>query len=663
MAYLTLEDNLNKLPDLPGVYLHKDRLGQVIYVGKAISLKNRVRQYFHKSAESNPKTRSLVSNIADVEWITCRSEMEALVLENNLIKRYMPKYNVLLRDDKTYPYIMVTTSETYPRILKTRVLKNDGNRYFGPYSDVGAVNRIVEFINRAFKLKRCSSQVFPKGYKPCLNYHIGVCPGICMGTVDKDLYRKKVDSVLEFLKGKTTALRHDMEKRMRAASVEMEFEEAARYRDLIRDLDSLSQIQSVTMVRDNDLDVVLSLGVGGKYFVVVFPVRNGKLSGRDTFELQADDGDTVEEMVDSFLKQYYSQWANVPREILVEKEVPEKDLIEEFLSKDGRHVRIFTPMRGVKKKLMDMAKRDRDQLINTINLKADSNREKEENLGKLMAEVLKKADETYRLDKTDKLTRKSEEEEHAVFGLPVRDESQKTEETLKYEEHTNGDNRPPYIPKDGFRVEAYDISNTNGVDTVGAMVVFQGLKPVRKDYRRFKIRTAGAHDDYGSLQEVLYRRFKRAEEGDAGFITLPDIIFMDGGAGQVSAAKTVLDAMNISIPVVGLAKDDSHRTDRMVFSDSHEISLAETPVLFKYCGRIQEEVHRFAIDYHRKLRGKHSIGSALDRIPGIGPVKRNALLGYFRSIDDIKEASEEELMKVNCITEKNAKEIKKFFRD
>lgn len=617
MAYLTLEDNLKKLPDLPGVYLHKDRLGQVIYVGKAISLKNRVRQYFQKSAGANPKTRALVANIADVEWITCSSEMEALVLENNLIKRYMPKYNVLLRDDKTYPYIMVTTSEEYPRILKTRVLKNDGNKYFGPYSDVGAVNRIVEFINQAFKLKRCSAQVFPEGYKPCLNYHIGVCPGVCMGTVDKDAYWGKVDGVLEFLRGKATALCRDLEGRMRAASRGMAFEEAARYRDLIRDLDSLQQIQSVTMVRDDDLDVVLSLGAGEKYFVVVFPVRSGKLSGRDTFELQAEEGDTREEMVASFLKQYYSQWANVPREILVEKEVPEKDLIEEFLSKDGRRVRIFTPMRGVKRKLMDMAKRDRDQLINTINLKAESNREKEGNLGKLMAEVLRGA------------------------GLKAS---------------------MPEIPAGGFRVEAYDISNTNGIDTVGAMVVFQGLKPVRKDYRRFKIRTAGAHDDYGSLQEVLYRRFKRAKEGDKGFITLPDIIFMDGGAGQVSAAKIVLDAMDIHIPIVGLAKDDIHRTERMVFPDGHEISLDETPVLFKYCGRIQEEVHRFAIDYHRKLRGKNFIGSALDEIPGIGPVKRNALLGHFQSIEAIKSASEGELMEVKGITESNAKEIKKFFR-
>lgn len=609
-----IEENLKKLPDLPGVYLHKDRLGQVIYVGKAISLKNRVRQYFQKSSHINPKTRALVSNIADFEWITCSSEMEALVLENNLIKRYMPKYNVLLRDDKTYPYIVITTNEDYPRILKTRILKNDGNKYFGPYSDVGAVNRIVEFINRAFKLKRCSLQSFPDGFRPCLNYHINVCPGVCLGTVNKEEYRNKIDEVLEFLRGRTSPLRKKMEELMMSASERMEFEEAAHYRDLIKDMNSLSQIQRVTMINDDDLDFVLPLVAGEQYFVVVFSVRSGKLSGRDSFEIAAEEGDSNEEIVGSFLKQYYSQWANVPREILIEKEIPEKALIEEFLSNDSRRVRILTPKKGVKKKLLDMARRDRDQLINTINLKVEGTREKEEALAEVMSGVLKQI---------------------------------------------SSDFTPP---SNGFRVEAYDISNTNGIDTVGAMVVFQGLKPVKKDYRRFKIRTANAHDDYGSLQEILYRRFRRAQSGDKGFIKMPDIIFMDGGAGQVSAAKSVMDALGINIPLVGLAKDDNHRTERMVFEDGREISLAETPVLFKYCGRIQEEVHRFAIDYHRKLRGRNSIGSVLDEINGIGPVKRNALLAHFESIDAIKSASVEELKKVQGISDSNAEAVWEFFR-
>lgn len=608
-----IEENLKQLPDLPGVYLHKDRLGQVIYVGKAISLKNRVRQYFQKSSQTNPKTRALVSNIADFEWITCSSEMEALVLENNLIKRYMPKYNVLLRDDKTYPYIVITTNEDYPRIQKTRVLKNDGNKYFGPYSDVGAVNRMVEFINRVFKLKRCNLQSFPDGFRPCLNYHIDVCPGVCLGTVDMKEYRNKIDEILEFLRGKTSPLRKKMEELMKAASERMEFEEAAHYRDLIQDLNSLTQIQRVTMINDDDLDLVLSLATGEQYFVVVFSVRNGKLSGRDSFEIEAKYEESSEEIVSSFLKQYYSQWANVPREILIEKEIPENSLIEAFLSSESRKVKIFTPKKGVKRKLLDMARRDRDQLINTINLKAEGVREKEDALAEVMSGVLQQLSKDF---------------------------------------------RPPV---NGFRVEAYDISNTNGIDTVGAMVVFQGLKPVKKDYRRFKIRTANAHDDYGSLQEVLYRRFRRAQAGDKGFIRMPDIIFMDGGAGQVSAAKTVLDAMGINIPLVGLAKDDNHRTDRMVFEDGRDISLAETPVLFKYCGRIQEEVHRFAIDYHRKLRGKHSIGSVLDEIKGIGPAKRNALLAHFESIDAIKSATIEELQNVHGISKSNAEAIFEFF--
>ncbi|XVG96367.1 excinuclease ABC subunit UvrC [Eubacteriales bacterium KG127] len=613
-----IKENLNRLPDLPGVYLHKDKLGQVIYVGKAISLKNRVRQYFQNSASKNAKTKALVSNIYDFEWITCSSEMEALVLENNLIKRYMPKYNVLLRDDKTYPYIVVTTSDDYPRVIKTRVIKNDGNKYFGPYTDVGAVNRMVEFLNQAFQLKRCNLNTFPKGFRPCLNYHIGVCPGVCLGNVDVTKYREKIDGILEFLKGKSSVLRKSLENKMRDASEKLAFEEAAQIRDLIKDMESLHQIQRVTMIKDEDLDMVLPLVTKNKFFVVLFPVRNGKLSGRETHELQANDGDTREELVSGFLKQYYSQWAEVPREILIEKPISEKEIIQEFLSRDDKHVRIFVPQRGVKKRLLDMARRDRDQLMKTINLKDKSSREKSDNLQSIMKTVLQKA----KGKDTDK---------------------QKTS------------------AHEGYRVEAYDISNTNGVDTVGAMVVFSGLYPVKKDYRRFKIRTANAHDDYGSLQEVIYRRFKRAQSGDKGFVKMPDIIFMDGGTGQVSAAKSVLEAMGIDIPIVGLAKDDSHRTRAMVFENGEEISLEQYPILFRYCGRIQEEVHRFAIEYHRKLRGKNSIGSVLDNIEGIGQIKRNALLGYFKSIDEIKKASEEELLKVKGITEKNARAIVDFF--
>lgn len=610
MAFLMFDirENLKKLPDTPGVYMHKDKLGQVIYVGKAISLKNRVRQYFQSPAGQSPKVRAMVSHIAEFEYITCQTEMEALILECNLIKKYAPKYNVLLRDDKTYPYIKITLQEDFPRVVKTRLIKKDGAKYFGPYSDAGAVNDIIEILNKIYRLKRCTATRFPKDQRPCLNYHIQDCRGICTGEADRKEYMDCIDSVMDFLGGKQKKILDYLTEQMQSASENLDFEEAAKYRDYITSVKALNETQRVTMTNGKDLDIIIPVGRDENTSIVVFPVRDGKLSGRETFAMRAEGEDDYDSLVGEFIKQYYSQWAEIPPELILSRPLKEAGLIEEYLQslKEGRKVHIYVPQRGPKKALLDLVKRDALEMSKTIEDKLRNAREKEDAL----------------------LERLS-----AILGEK----------------------------KDYYRIESYDISNTNGVDTVGAMVVFGNLKPIKKAYRRFKIKTVDGPDDYASLQEMLYRRFKRAQEGDPGFVRLPDLILMDGGIGQVTSAEKVLRALKISIPVLGMAKDDSHRTRALVNGSGDEFDLTKDGVLFRYCGRIQEEVHRFAIEYHRSLRSKNTIGSVLDNISGIGPVKRNALLAYFNSIEDIKKASIDELMKVQGITVQNAEAIKQYF--
>ncbi len=611
-----IKENLKKLPDSPGVYMHKDRLGQVIYVGKAISLRNRVRQYFQSSANQNPKVRAMVSHIAEFEYIVCRTEMEALILECNLIKKYAPKYNVLLRDDKTYPYIKVTLQEEYPRILKTRLLKKDGSRYFGPYSDAGAVNLIIELLNKVFVLKRCSAASFPDDYRPCLNYHIKECRGICTGQVSPQEYRTYVNKALDFLGGKQKPLVDYLEERMQEAAERLDYEEAAVYRDYIASAKALGETQRVTMIGGHDMDMILPAGKGENTVMVLFTVRGGKLSGRETFAMRAEGEDDYDSLVSQFIKQYYSRWAVVPGEIIVAQPLKESELLEQFLeAQGGRKVKITVPQKGDKRALLELARRDVVELSKTIELKVSSASEKEKALTEALSEILKR------------------------FYPQDAERSR----------------------KNSYRVESYDISNTNGVDTVGAMVVFSNLKPVKKDYRRFKIRTVEGQDDYGSLSEMLERRFRRALEGDRSFADMPDLILMDGGQGQVTAAEKVLEKLGLRIPVLGMAKDDSHRTRALVNGRGDELLLRDNPLMFKYCGTIQEEVHRFAIDYHRNLHNRNSIGSVLDNIEGIGPAKRNALLSSFASVEDIKKADVETLMKVKGITEKNARAIKEYF--
>ena len=608
-----IKENLKKLPETPGVYMHKDKLGNVIYVGKAINLKRRVSSYFIRSQSHSSKVRSMVEHIAEFEYITCKTEMEALILECNLIKKYEPKYNVLLRDDKTYPYIKITLSEDYPRLLKTRVIARDGSKYFGPYSDVGSVNKSIEMLNKLFKLKRCSSRSFPEGFKPCLNYHIGECRGICTGEVSKEEYRKDIDNIINLLGGKDLSLENGFKEEMKKASDELRFEDAAMYRDKLEALRALREVQRVTMVNGKDLDMVFTVGSGDNTSVVLFPVRGGKLSGRETFVMSNVENwgdsetkgkskrDEYDIVLSEFIKQYYSQLADPPKEILVPKPLSEGPLIEEMLG-----TKIHTPERGDKHRLLELAKRDVVEMSKTLEVKVTSQKEREEELRSTLSRILGN-DKAY------------------------------------------------------YRVESYDISNTNGVDTVGAMVVFRNLKAVRKDYRRFKIRTIEGQDDYGSLREMLSRRFRRALENDGSFNILPDLILMDGGLGQVTSAESVLSALGLSIPVLGMAKDDSHRTRALVNSLGQEIELKEYPLLFKYCGTIQEEVHRFAIEYHRSLHNRNTIGSVLDDIPGIGPKKRNALLKHFETIKDIKEANQEKLMECPGISKKDAESIVRFF--
>ena len=607
-----IKENLKKLPETPGVYMHKDKLGNVIYVGKAVNLKRRVSSYFVNSASHSSKVRSMVKNIEEFEYITCKTEMEALILECNLIKKYEPKYNVLLRDDKTYPYIKLTMNEDYPRLLKTRLVKKDGARYFGPYSDVAAVNRALELLNKLFKLKRCSATSFPEGFKPCLNYHIGECRGICKGLVDREEYMKDIERLTDLLNGKDKSLENELKEQMKEASENLEFEKAAVLRDQIEALKALRNIQRVTMVNGKDLDMVFTAGHGENTVVVLFPVRGGKLSGRETFlmanaenweldKTDSEDYDEYEKVISEFIKQYYSQLANPPSEILIPKPIRDEKIISEMLG-----TRIHTPERGDKYQLLKLASRDVVEISKSLDIKVETQKEREKELRTALSRI------------------------------------------LGYE-------------KRGYRVESYDISNTNGVDTVGAMVVFRDLKPVRKDYRRFKIRTVEGPDDYGSLQEMLMRRFRRALENDRSFNELPDLILMDGGRGQVTSAEKVLRALRLEIPVLGMAKDDSHRTRALVNGEGQEILLKDYPLLFKYCGTIQEEVHRFAIDYHRSLHNRNTIGSVLDDIPGIGPKKRNALLNHFETIKDIKEAGHEKLMECPGITAKNADSIIEFF--
>ena len=603
-----IKENLKTLPDKPGVYLHKNNMGEVIYVGKAVSLRNRVRQYFQSPDRVLPKVRAMVSHIEEFEYITTDTEMEALILECNLIKKYMPKYNVLLRDDKTYPYIKVTLNEKWPRIVKTRRVLNDGGKYFGPYADAGAVNQIVDLLSSVYKLKRCSAQRFPEGHQPCLNYHIKECYGVCCGGYDREAYMDAVHSAMEFLAGRDKKLVQDLKRQMAEAAEALEFEKAAQYRDYLTAVASIQEKQKVVLSSIGDMDVVLTASGQEGVHAILFFVRHGKLSGRESFFM----GDALEDdrgaVASAFIRQYYSGNTVIPKEILVEQDIEDHQLVEEWLTQmRGSSVKIFTPQKGDKKAILDLTKRDVVEMMKVLD---DRARNEQERTDALVAALNK------------------------VFG----------------------------VEKTGWRLEAYDISNTNGVDSVGAMVVFQNGKPQRRDYRRFKIRTVEGPNDYGSLQEVLYRRMRRAQKNDPGFARLPDAIMMDGGKAQVAAVEQVLKAMNIRVPVAGMVKDDHHRTRGLVYGD-RELDLKTEPALFKCLGTMQEEVHRFAIEYHRGLRNKNMKKSVLDEIEGVGEKRKQALLAHFGSIEKLSQAQIEEIAAVHGMNTAVAERIYAYFHN
>lgn len=626
-----ISEELKKLPTCPGVYMHKDRLGTVIYVGKAVNLRSRVRQYFQNSSQHSPKVRSMVSNIAEFDYITCGTEMEALILECNLIKKYMPKYNILLKDDKTYPYIEVTMSEDFPRVIRTREVKRDENRYFGPYSDSTAVWRILKMIDEMYPLKKCSTLHFPENTRPCLNFFIGKCKGICVGKADREEYMEMIRDILGIFGGKDAGVIRKLEGKMMEASDALKYEEAAKYRDYIRALRSLSEKQRATMVREHDIDILIPIRTHRNQIVAQYRVREGKMIGREIIYMNDETESTREELLSAFLKQYYLSTSRIPKEVIVPVHPEEEDLISDLLNhidemnaKAGTDVphktRLYIPERGEKKAILDMTLADSVELARSLDERADRDEERKRNLKQKISELIRRAAE---IDGSiPRLLEEDDEEE--------------------------------------YRVEAYDISNMNGLDTVGAMVVYEGSRPVRNDYRKFRIRTAEG-DDYGSLQEVMYRRLKRAREGDPGFSRYPDIMFIDGGLGQVHAVKTVMDAFRLTIPVVGLAKDDAHRTRAVVFTDGSEIDLKSEPLLFSYAGNIQEEVHRFAITFHRGTRGKKMTHSVLEEIPKIGPKRRRALMEKFRSIEAIRKASYEELMETEGMNSQAAESVLEFF--
>ncbi len=602
-----LEEELKKLPDKPGVYIMHDKIGTIIYVGKAVSLKNRVRQYFRASTNHSAKIKRMVSKIDYFEYIITDSELEALVLECNLIKEHSPKYNTMLKDDKTYPFIKITTGEHFPRVLFSRKIVHGTGKYYGPYTSAGAVKDTIELLCKLYKIRTCNRKLPADQGKerPCLNYHIGQCSAPCQGYINEEDYRKSIESVMEFLDGDYSHILNSLTQQMQQASENMEFEEAAKYRDLIASVKQVAQKQKITMDDVTDRDVIAVASDGQDAVVQVFFVRSGKLLGRDHFHMSVAEGDTRGEILSQFIKQYYGGTPYIPNVVMLQEEIEDSEVISQWLSGiKKRKVNIITPKKGDKEKLVELAYRNAQMVL-------------------------------------------------IQDGEKIKREQQRTVGAM---EEIAG-----WINLSGVRrVEAYDISNTSGVESVGSMVVFQDGKPARNDYRKFKIKTVKGPDDYKSMKEVLTRRFKRALESSAGFDIYPDLIMMDGGKGQVNIALEVLGELGLSIPVCGMVKDDNHNT-RGLYYNNVEIPIDKRSEGFKLITRIQDEAHRFAIEYHRSLRSKAQVSSVLDGIDGVGPARRKALMKHFMEIEKIRHASVEELMEAPGINRGVAENIYNYF--
>ena len=614
-----IQEELKKLPNKPGVYIMHGMSDEIIYVGKAVILKNRVRSYFRESTVKSPKIQKMVSQISRFEYIVTDSELEALVLENNLIKEHNPKYNTMLKDDKTYPYIKVTLGEEYPRVVSSREMKKDKSRYFGPYTSMAAVKDVVELINKLFGLRTCRKNL-PKDCgkdRPCLQYHMKQCMAPCRGCVPKEDYREQVQRALDFLNGDYNAELKNLKDKMTEASENMEFEEAIRYRDLYASVKRISERQKITDSDGEDKDIIAMAKDNEDAIVQVFFVRAGKLIGREHFYMTKVSECTNAEILSDFVKQYYSGTPFIPRELLLQEEIEDKEILESYVSlKRGGKVKISIPKKGKKEKLVELAAQN-------------------------AALVLSKDRE------------KIKREEGRTIGA-VKEIARLL--------NLQGINR----------MEAFDISNTNGFENVGSMVVYEKGKPKRSDYRKFKIKTVAGPDDYACMQEVLTRRFvhgieetkeledKNMQTEFGSFTKFPDLILMDGGKGQVNIALMVLEELGLTIPVCGMVKDDNHRT-RGLYYKNEEIPIDTASEGFKLITRIQDEAHRFAIEYHRSLRGKKQVDSVLDKIPGVGPVRRKALMRHFKSIDEIKKATVDELCQISEIPESAAEEIYAFF--
>lgn len=615
-----IEEELKKLPAKPGVYIMHDAKDAIIYVGKAISLKNRVRQYFQSSRNKGAKIEKMVTQIARFEYIITDSELEALVLECNLIKEHRPKYNTMLKDDKTYPYVKITIYEDYPRVLFTRQMKKDKSRYFGPYTSAGAVKDTLELIRKIYHIRTCNRQL-PKDTgkeRPCLYYHMKQCYAPCQGYISKEEYGQSIRKVMDFLNGNYTEVLKDLEEKMMQASEAMEYEEAITYRELISSVKQMAQKQKITDSNAGDDKDVIALAVDGEDGIIqVFFVRGGKLIGREHFHMNIPSGESKNQIVGSFIKQFYGGTPFIPKELMLQAELEDKEVIEEWLSaKKGNKVHIRVPKKGTKEKLVELA------------------------------------------------------EKNAALVLSQDRERIKREEgrTIGAMKEIAGWLELPGIE----RIEAFDISNTNGFESVGSMIVYEKGKPKNSDYRKFKIKTVKGPDDYASMEEVLTRRFthgmnekvqlqdKELEERFGSFTKFPDLIMMDGGRGQVNIALKVLDKLHLNIPVCGMVKDDHHRT-RGLYYNNVEIPIDTHSEGFRLITRIQDEAHRFAIEYHRSLRSKEQVHSILDDIPGIGPARRKALMRTFQSIEAIRDADVETLSQAPSMNRGAAEKVYKFF--
>ena len=605
-----IEDELKRLPDKPGVYLMKNELGQIIYVGKAINLKNRVRQYFQSSKNHSIKVKKMVQHIESFEYIITRTEVEALVLECNLIKKYNPKYNIQLKDDKHYPYIKINIQDPFPRMRVVRQMKKDGAKYFGPYTDASAMWEVVELIKNIWPMRTCTRNL-PKDIgkeRPCLNYHIGKCKAPCYGYISQEDYNEMIEEVINFLSGKYKDVIRKLQSDMLEASENLQFEKAAQIRDQIHAVAKLEQKQSATVSSMLDQDVIAFAKSPQDTLIQVYFVRQGKMVGREHFYLKDTEDESIEDVFRDFIVQFYANASFIPKEIVIERTPSEREVLENYLAeKKGTKVQLITPVKGTKHGLMELASKNAELT-----------------LGK--------------------------------FGNQMKREQERTEGALEELRQALGLEKVPY------RMEAYDISNTQGVQSVGGMVVFEGGKPKKSDYRKFKIKSIQGPNDYGSLEEVLDRRFNRlkTEQEENSFSKAPDLLMMDGGKGQVSVAEKMLAKYSLVIPVCGMVKDDRHRTRGLLYQ-GEEIILSTNSEAFKLITRLQDEVHRFSIEYHKSLRSKAQVQSLLDEIKGVGKERKKIILQHFKSIEYLRHAPLSEIEQVPGIPKDIASNIYNYF--